>query len=87
VYNISYLKLYLGKTAFSFIKINCFITIVQSNKNQELLRNALERSNALKTAKQLLSTELSETTATRDKLINDLANAKKVCGYLRFLFS
>ena len=50
----------------------------QSTKNQELLRNALERASAEKTAKQLLCKELSDTTATRDKLMKDLNNVKKV---------
>ena len=48
------------------------------DKGQEFLRNALERANVEKTAKQLLSKELSEATAARDKLMIDLTCAKQV---------
>ena len=47
-------------------------------KSQEILRNSLEQANAEKAAKQVLSKELSEATAARDQLINELNKIKKV---------
>ncbi|CAK8671727.1 unnamed protein product [Clavelina lepadiformis] len=49
----------------------------ETNKLQDLLRNSLENASSTKTAKQLIAIELTEVTASRDKLMADINEIKK----------